>query len=204
MQSFLGQFLSNAFNLILVMVVCTVLLLPILEILKRRSGLRAIFSTKSKAANKQKAIRIYAVKLGHILKSRYGDREQYTPKQVRTMVQEWGYDSTFQCYALAMYCNLMDFDDYHRLIGEQCDYDAMRTEVTQCLNSSHESFPDNNNFGTFDLLQFSNDFQSSYGNNIDSSFTCVDGGSGGYDGGSSCDTGSSYDGGGGSCDGGSY
>jgi hypothetical protein len=148
--------------------------------------------------NKQKAIRIYAVKLGHILKSRYGDREQYTPKQVRTMVQEWGYDRTFQCYAFAMYCNLIDFDDYHRSIGEQCNYDAMRTEVTQCLNSSHESFPDNNNFGTCDLLQFSNDFQSSYGNNIDG-FTCVDGASGGYDGSSSCDTGSSYDGGGGSC-----
>jgi hypothetical protein len=202
MQSFLSQFLSNAFNLILVMVVCAVLLIPISEILKRRRGLRAVFSTKSKAANKQKAIRIYAVKLGHILKSRYGDREQYTPKQVRTIVWEWGYDRTFQCYAFAMYCNPTDFNDYHRSIGERCDYDAMRTEVMQCLNSSHESFPDSNNFGTSDLLQFSDDFQSSYGNNIDSSHT--DGG--GYDAGSRCDTdtGSSYDGGGGSCDSGNY
>jgi hypothetical protein len=195
MQSFFSQFLSNAFNLIPIMVVCVVLLIPISEILKRRSGLRAIFSTKSKAENKQKAIRIYAVKLGHILKSRYGDREQYTPKQVRTMVQEWGYDRTFQCYAFAMYCNPTDFNDYHRSISEQCNYDAMRTEVAQYLNSSHESFPDNNNFGTSDLLQFSNDFQSSYGNNIDSSYTGVDGG--GYD------IGSSYDGVG-SCDSESY
>jgi uncharacterized membrane protein YgcG len=190
MQSFFNQLLSNALSLIPVMFVCVVLLIPILEILKRRRGLRAFFSPKSKAASKQKAIQTYAVKLGHILKSRYGDREQYTPKQVGTMVQEWGYNRAFQCYAFAMYCNLVDFDDYHRSINERCDYDAMRTEVAQCLKSSH-------------LLQFSDDSQSSYGNNIDG-FTSVDGGGSSYGGGHSCDTGSSYDGGSSSCDGSSY
>jgi hypothetical protein len=39
-----------------------------------------------------------------------------------------------------MYCNYYDFTNYHRSIGESCDYDAMRNEISRCLFGSYTEF----------------------------------------------------------------
>jgi hypothetical protein len=41
---------------------------------------------------------------------------------------------------LAMYCDRSDFVNYHRSIGESCDYHAMRDEISLCLFGSHTTF----------------------------------------------------------------
>ena len=80
-------------------------------------------------ARKWIAIRRYVKGLGPDLRKRYGRSKRYTPAQVKRTVQDRHYNADWLCFALCIYCSRRDFDEYHRAIGESCDYDAMRTEV---------------------------------------------------------------------------
>jgi hypothetical protein len=51
-------------------------------------------------------------------------------------MQEWGYTTDYDCFGLAMYCDFDDFSDYHRSIGESCNYEWMRSEISYCLFGS--------------------------------------------------------------------
>lgn len=85
-----------------------------------------------KKSQKHRAIRAYALRI-RLLQSTYGEQTTYTPLQVKKVLTEWGYSTSYDCYGLAMYCNEIDFDEYHRSIGESCDYAAMRSEISKCL-----------------------------------------------------------------------
>jgi uncharacterized membrane protein YgcG len=76
------------------------------------------------------AVGKYVKHVGPELRNRYGNQQKYTPTQVKQAVKASGYSSQDDCYALAMYCSEDDFGDYHRSIGESCDYNAMRQEIS--------------------------------------------------------------------------
>ena len=40
-----------------------------------------------------------------------------------------GLNTTYTCYAMAMFSDREAFDLYHRQMGEACDYDVMRQEI---------------------------------------------------------------------------
>jgi hypothetical protein len=143
-----------------------------------------------------KAIRLYAQRLGRLLQAKYGEQETYTPAQVKTTMKEWGYPIKYSCYGLAMYCDLIDFNDYHRSIGESCDYEVMRGEISNCLFSNEST-----TFSGSSLVEsnFNFDFNEYHQHHTAGGHHSAD--SGNYDGGGHC---ASADAGGGSYDGGGY
>jgi len=64
-----------------------------------------------------------------MLSKHYGYARSYTPQQVRKTVETVGLNGEFSCYAVAMFSSRESFDQFHRDLGETCDYDAMRAYV---------------------------------------------------------------------------
>ncbi len=169
------------------------------------------FKRSRRYDDKQVAIRTYSKQLGQKLQERYGVREKYPPDKIKTTITESGWSSDRDCYGIAMYADRADFIEYHRSIGEVCDYDAMRSEISECL-----SLPDNT-FSTSEAIE-AGALVTDRDTSVDESNPSSDDGGGGssfwgsgdggesssYDGGSSgsydsgsSDSGSSSDGGGG-------
>ena len=97
-----------------------------------QTALSNLVSTFQKP-RRNKAIRLYAQRLSRLLQAKYGKQETYTPAQVKTTMKEWGYSLDYFCYGLAMYCDPIEFNDYHRSVGESCNYETMRGEISNCL-----------------------------------------------------------------------
>jgi uncharacterized membrane protein YgcG len=149
-------------------------------------------SRKSRRANKRMAIRNYARRLGGLLHSRYGLQDYYTPDQVQQTIRKSGGSKAYDCYGLAMYCNESDFLDFHRSIGESCNYEEMRHEISDCLTFSHPTF------NAADMIGFGASFDHHSSGADNSGLTSsYDAGSGFDGGGSVYDSGGGVDGGGG-------
>jgi type II secretory pathway pseudopilin PulG len=99
-----------------------------------------IFVRFQKRQQKRSALRDYVRRVGRVLRARYGKQPSYDPYQVKQMLQKWRYSTPYDCYCLALYCNYLDFDSYHRGIGESCDYQAMRQEMCDYLPALESSF----------------------------------------------------------------
>ncbi|WP_310489537.1 DUF6559 family protein [Chamaesiphon sp. VAR_69_metabat_338] len=91
-------------------------------------------------SRKSQAIRLYARRLGRLLQARYGKQDSYTPLQVKTAIDEAGFNTNYEGYGLAIYCNDLDFNSYHHSLGESCDYQAMQSEIGQCLFGNNVEF----------------------------------------------------------------
>ena len=159
-----------------------------------QTALSNLVSTFQKP-RRNKAIRLYAQRLSRLLQAKYGKQETYTPAQVKTTMKEWGYSLDYLCYGLAMYCDSIDFNDYHRSVGESCNYEAMRGEISNCLFSTEAT-----TFSTSSLVESNFDFGFNANHqHHDSSGSAADGhhysDSGNHSGGGHSDSGS-YDGGG--------
>jgi len=75
-----------------------------------------------------------------MLSNRYGYALSYTPQQVRKTVQMEGLNVEFSCYAVAMFSSRESFDQFHRDLGETCDYDAMRGHIANEHFHGHADF----------------------------------------------------------------
>jgi hypothetical protein len=80
---------------------------------------------------KRRAIKSYVRKLPGLLVKDYGRLAHYQPLQVRRTIERAGLDTTYACYAIAMFSLREDFAQFHMDAGENCDFDAMRGEVAQ-------------------------------------------------------------------------
>jgi hypothetical protein len=89
---------------------------------------------------RRRAIKIYAKRLGPLLKSRYGRSRKYTAGQIRQTVTYAGMPLAHICFAYAMYMPQQDFDTLHRELGEACDYQAMRQEIADLHFSGDSTF----------------------------------------------------------------
>jgi hypothetical protein len=78
---------------------------------------------------KRKAVGEYVTKLGPELRTRYGPRKHYTPRQVRDTAAEAGLQMDYVCFAYCLYCSPSDFALIHEGVGEVCDYAAMHAAV---------------------------------------------------------------------------
>lgn len=78
---------------------------------------------------KSRAIRTYTRQLPRLLSKDYGYSRSYTPKQVRRTVERSGLPVEYSCYAVAMFSDRENFNQFHHELGEVCDYDAMRAEI---------------------------------------------------------------------------
>jgi uncharacterized membrane protein YgcG len=144
----------------------------------KRSANRAATGTKSD--RQRVSVQKYVKHVGPELRNRYGNQPKYTPAQVKQTVRASGYSS--------QYCSEDDFRDYHRSIGESCDYNSMRSEISDSFGFI---FPSGTTFDAAEVIDNSDRFS-----NISIEPTADNSGSswfslGDFGGGSSTDTGSS-------------
>lgn len=90
---------------------------------------------RAKINKKDRAIYQHLKNLGPELRKRYGTKPAYTPAQVRETLNFIRYRDGYDCYGFAIYCDDIDFNEYHRTIGESCDYHAMRAEIARSFDS---------------------------------------------------------------------
>ncbi len=152
----------------------------------KRSPNRSASSAKS--VRQQVAVQKYVKHVGPELRKRYGNQRRYTPAQVKETVNASGSSSRDDCYAFALYCSEDDFVDYHRSIGESCDYNSMRSEMSDSFGFI---FPSGSTFDAAEVIDNSDRFSSisiePTTDNSGSSWSSL----GDFGGGSSVDTGSS-------------
>lgn len=98
------------------------------------------------------AVRNYVKHVGPELRKRYGKQRKYTPTQVKQTIYASGYSSDVDCYAFAMFCDRDDFVEYHRTIGESCDYNSMRSEISE---SCGFIFPSGTTFDAAEVIDSS-------------------------------------------------
>jgi hypothetical protein len=121
----------------------------------KRSSPRA--ATGAKSDRQRIAVQKYVKHVGPELRNRYGKQPKYTPAQVKQTVNASGYSSQDDCYALAMYCSEDDFVDYHRSIGESCDYNSMRSEISDAFGFI---FPSGTTFDAAEVIDNSDRFST--------------------------------------------
>jgi hypothetical protein len=89
---------------------------------------------------RRRSIRLYARKLGPLLRKRYGYSRQYTGGQIRQTVASAGMPLAHICFAYAMFMSQKAFDTLHSELRETCDYQAMRQEVAELHFSGDSTF----------------------------------------------------------------
>ena len=77
----------------------------------------------------RRAIKAYARRLPRLLQKDYGGSDAYTPAQVRKTIERHGLDSTHYSYAIAMFSDRDDFDQFHSQFSESVSYDEIRSEI---------------------------------------------------------------------------
>ena len=95
---------------------------------------------------KQRAIKSYINKLPLLLAKDYGSSKRYKPQQIRSTIMRSNLDDFYSCYAISMFSNREDFEQFHLENGEPCDYDIMRGEVIE------RHFDNNLNFNFFNIF----------------------------------------------------
>lgn len=85
----------------------------------------------------------YITDVGKILVAEHGRKKFYSPEEVKTASKKSkrtdasGID--WHCWAMCTYSSHEDFDAYHELTGETCDYIEMKTEMLSGIASSSSS-----------------------------------------------------------------
>ena len=80
----------------------------------------------------------YITAIGKILVKEHGKKKFYKPKEIKKAHQNsnWVDVLDFSCWGMVMFSSHSDFDEYHKKIGEVCDYVAMKTEMLNGLSIS--------------------------------------------------------------------
>jgi len=66
-----------------------------------------------------------AKRVGVDLVKHHGKKQHYSVAEIKSSARRLNFPDTWDCWALSMYCSPGDFDQYHRTIGEICDFSSM-------------------------------------------------------------------------------
>ena len=82
----------------------------------------------------------YITEIGKILVEEHGKKKFYKPEEVKKASKKSKhYDVSgidWHCWAMCTFSSHSDFDAYHELTGEVCDYIGMKTEMLSGLATS--------------------------------------------------------------------
>ena len=83
----------------------------------------------------------YITDIGKILVKDYGKKRYYKPEEVKSahIRSKWYEKLDFSCWGMCTYSSHSDFDNYHKLTGEVCNYVQMKTEMLKGLSLSSGS-----------------------------------------------------------------
>ena len=76
--------------------------------------------------------------VGNDLISNYGKKDHYSVEEVKAANARQSIGIDVACWSHAVFNSHHDFDDYHRSIGEACDYAAMKTEMLEAVSSASD------------------------------------------------------------------
>lgn len=91
---------------------------------------------------KRRALRKQVRTIGRDLQRKHGKNNMYSTRDIQSAWQDRGYSLVYMCYAMAAYSSPSDFHDYHSHRGENCDYNAMRSEVSHACFHGTSDFTD--------------------------------------------------------------
>lgn len=77
--------------------------------------------------------------VGNDLVKHYGKKQFYSVQQVKAAHSRQGIDIDVACWSYAVFSSHKDFDDYHRSIGESCDYVSMKSEMLSSISDTADS-----------------------------------------------------------------
>lgn len=89
---------------------------------------------------RRSAIKKYALKLGPMLRQRYGASETYSAGQVKLTVEFTGLPSKYIHYGYAIYLSMEDFDTIQPELDQPCNYLATRQEIADVCFSGDAGF----------------------------------------------------------------
>ena len=102
--------------------------------------------------------------VGNDLVKNYGKKKFYSVQEVKAANRRQDVSLDVACWSHAMFNSHGDFDAYHRSVGENCDYIAMKGEMVSSVSHDADTswfdldlswleFPDID-FSIFDFLDF--------------------------------------------------
>lgn len=86
--------------------------------------------------------RAFIGSVGKELVKRHGKKKYYKNEQIRTTVQDLGYQIDWVCWAYCIFSSPADFKSLHDAAGEACDYAVMKAEVLTDLAGGAFQWPD--------------------------------------------------------------
>lgn len=82
----------------------------------------------------------YITDIGKILIEEHGKKKYYKPEEVKKASKKSKYFNSsgidWHCWAMCTFSSHSDFDAYHTLTGEVCDYVEMKSEMLSGLATS--------------------------------------------------------------------
>ena len=73
--------------------------------------------------------KVLTEKVGEVLVNKTGKKKTYSVEEVKAAARGANIPLDWDCWALSLYCDRTDFDDYHRAIGEVCNFDFMHGKM---------------------------------------------------------------------------
>ena len=94
------------------------------------------FKCPAAPANKKE----YISDVGRILVNNYGQKKFYKPEEVKKASSKSKHYKTngidWHCWAMCTFSSHADFDAFHKITGELCDYVEMKTVMLNGLSTS--------------------------------------------------------------------
>lgn len=80
----------------------------------------------------------YILDIGKILVEEHGKKKYYKPEEVKKAHHKssWYDVIDFSCWGMSIFSSHPDFDMYHKITGEVCNYIEMKTEMLKGLSVS--------------------------------------------------------------------
>ena len=89
---------------------------------------------------KRTTLKSYARQLPLFLKKSYGKHKRYSEEEIRTSIQQGGFDNSFIEYAYAMFMSPVEFAGLKHKNKDLEDYDTLRKEIAKSFFSGNTSF----------------------------------------------------------------
>ncbi|WP_223559869.1 hypothetical protein [Chryseobacterium lathyri] len=87
----------------------------------------------------------YIKDLGSILVDDYGKKKFYKPEEIKKANQKTSWSNIsgaidYSCWGMAVFSSHEDFDSYHKVSGEICDYAEMKQAMLEGISSGGFNF----------------------------------------------------------------
>ena len=89
---------------------------------------------------KRTALKSYARQLPLFLKQKYGRHKRYSEQEIRTSIQQAGFDNSFIEYAYAMFMSRAEFEGLKHKNKNLQDYDTLRKKLAKSFFGGNTSF----------------------------------------------------------------